>query len=220
MSYPGGKGNVYQKIINIMPPHDVYIETHLGGGSVFQNKRPAGLNFGVEIDPAVVSLWEKKKTPGLQVRHGDAVEFLRSYFPYCGRELVYCDPPYVMDTRRSGKLYDYEYTDDQHRELLKTVKALKCYVIVSGYWSEMYAATLKSWNHFSFEAMTRGGKMATEHVWFNYDEPVELHDYRYLGDNFRERQRINRKKARWTARLQKMPVLEKRALLSAIKETI
>ena len=31
MNYPGGKGGVYQRLINLMPPHEVYIETHLGG---------------------------------------------------------------------------------------------------------------------------------------------------------------------------------------------
>ena len=36
MTYPGGKGGngFYQKIINLIPPHDVYIETHLGGGAI------------------------------------------------------------------------------------------------------------------------------------------------------------------------------------------
>jgi DNA adenine methylase len=45
---------------------------------------------------------------------------------------------------------------------------------------------------------------------------VGLHDYRYLGDDFRERERIKRKTKRWTAKLQSMPILERQALLSAI----
>ena len=33
-AYPGGKSGsgVYQKLINLMPPHDVHIEPFLGGG--------------------------------------------------------------------------------------------------------------------------------------------------------------------------------------------
>ena len=46
---------------------------------------------------------------------------------------------------------------------------------------------------------------------------VALHDYRYLGEGFRERERIKRKKTRWVKRLDRMPMLEKRALLSAIE---
>lgn len=68
------------------------------------------------------------------------------------------------------------------------------------------------------EAMTRGGRLATEWLWFNYQKPHALHDYRYLGEDFRERERIKRKKQRWVKRLKMMPHLERYALLSAIRE--
>ena len=91
-------------------------------------------------------------------------------------------------------------------------------VMISGYYSQMYASALKSWNAISYEAMTRGGP-AVEWLWFNFPAPVALHDYRYLGANFRERERIKRQKARWTARLLRMPPLQRQALLAAIAET-
>ena len=47
--YPGGKGSVFQKIINLIPPHHTYIESHVGGGSVLDAKRPATLNIGVDL---------------------------------------------------------------------------------------------------------------------------------------------------------------------------
>jgi hypothetical protein len=52
----------------------------------------------------------------------------------------------------------------------------------------------------------------------NYKAPVELHDYRYLGNNFRERERIKRIKTRWLARLDQMDDLERYAMLSTIAE--
>jgi DNA adenine methylase len=58
--------------------------------------------------------------------------------------------------------------------------------------------------------------MADELLWCNFPEPVELHDYRYLGRDFRERERIARRRRRWLARLAKMPVLERQALVSAL----
>jgi DNA adenine methylase len=67
--------------------------------------------------------------------------------------------------------------------------------------------------------MTRGGKPATEYLWMNYPEPVRLHDYRYLGRNFRERQDFKRLRERWLRRLENMPTLKRQALLSAIDET-
>jgi DNA adenine methylase len=39
-----------------------------------------------------------------------------------------------------------------------------------------------------------------------------------LGDNYRERERIKRKKMRWVNRLRKMDLLERRAILAAIDE--
>jgi site-specific DNA-adenine methylase len=57
MVYPGGKNGagVYQTIINLMPPHDVYIEPFLGGGAIMRQKRPALLNIGVDLDPGAIA---------------------------------------------------------------------------------------------------------------------------------------------------------------------
>ncbi len=54
MNYPGGKGGVYQRLINLMPPREVYIETHLGGGAIIRNKKSAKKNIGIEIDPNTI----------------------------------------------------------------------------------------------------------------------------------------------------------------------
>ena len=66
--------------------------------------------------------------------------------------------------------------------------------------------------------MTRGGTRATEWLWFNFQPPQTLHDYRYLGRNFRERERIKRRVQRWKIRLLKLPTLERHALLTALEE--
>jgi hypothetical protein len=133
--------------------------------------------------------------------------------------LVYCDPPYLMSTRGGRRLYRHEMPDVHHRRLLRCCRRLKCMVMISGYWSRMYADALAGWSSVQFESMTRGGHTATEWLWFNFPAPVELHDYQYLGDNFRQRERIKRKKRRWTARLERMPALERQALFAAILET-
>jgi hypothetical protein len=78
------------------------------------------------------------------------------------------------------------------------------------------APRLEGWRTHTFQAMTRRGP-ATEWLWTNYPEPTALHDYRFLGDNYRERERIKRKIGRWTARLWGMDLLERRALLAALQ---
>lgn len=112
----------------------------------------------------------------------------------------------------------YEMDDAQHAALLDLLHTLPCRVMLSGYWSALYAERLKDWHSVTFQVMTRGGRVVTEWLWCNFPEPVALHDYRYLGENFRERERIKRKRQRWTQRLDTMPLLERRALLTAIGE--
>jgi hypothetical protein len=54
--YRGGKAGagVWQKLINLMPPHTMYIEAFLGHGAVLRHKRPALLNIGLDLDPQAV----------------------------------------------------------------------------------------------------------------------------------------------------------------------
>lgn len=146
------------------------------------------------------------------------------------RVVVYCDPPYLFSTRRSQRRrYMWEASDQAnqgkdeawHRRLLKLLNALPCPVLLSGYDSELYRNTLKApkWRVISYKAPIRGGNVATEFLWCNFPKPHELHDYRYLGTNRRERERIKRKQQRWVAKLKAMPDLERYAILGAIQET-
>lgn len=180
-----------------------------------RNKGVARSNIGIEIDVAVIEMWTKQQPIGFELVHDDAVNYLRMYH-FTGKELVYCDPPYLRETRKKReRLYKYDYSREQHRELLEVLKSLSCMVMISGYESSLYKEWLKGWHTHSFQAACHHG-VATEWVWMNYSSPEELHDYRYLGNTFRERERIKRKTERWVARLQSMAVLERQALLSAM----
>lgn len=240
--YPGGKGNCYQQIINQMPPHAVYIEPFLGAGSVMRFKRPAERNIGIErnfgVLQATVSGIVKNNggavssattMPALIAANGeaseqflficaDALKFLQPY-PFTGDEFIYLDPPYLMQTRRSQRaLYAYEFaTEEQHHELLTLLLTLPCHIAISGYWSQLYDDLLTGWRSISFEVVTRGGTMATEYLWLNYPKPGALHDYAFLGDDYRQRERIKRKARRWVNRFQGLPNLERQAVLSELK---
>lgn len=226
MSYPGGKGNSYQKIINLIPPHTVYIEPFAGGASVALNKRPASQNILLDRDyraiKTVLEAITKNSDDGSETWYcvqADALKFLQGY-RIRGNEFIYCDPPYLLSTRSQQRpIYNHEFAlEAEHHKLLCLLKRLNCYVMVSGYWSELYACELSDWSVTSFETVTRGGTMATEYLWFNYPEPEQLHDYSFLGDNFRERERIKRKIKRWANRLKRLPTLERQAILSALSE--
>jgi hypothetical protein len=34
-------------IISLMPPHETYIETHLGGGAIMRRRAAAAINIGI-----------------------------------------------------------------------------------------------------------------------------------------------------------------------------
>ena len=110
MNFAGGKGGTYQKYINLMPPHEVYIESHIGGGAIMRYKKKAKRNIGVEIDPEVIEMWNSKNQIDFELIHGDAITFIKKY-PFTGKELIYCDPPYLRETRkRYYPIYKYEYS--------------------------------------------------------------------------------------------------------------
>ena len=78
----------------------------------------------------------------VQIDHLDWRKCLDRYDdPDC---LFYLDPPYVPDTRRSGG-YRHELTEDDHRELVDRVLALKGVAIISGY------------SHPAYEPLVAGG---------------------------------------------------------------
>lgn len=217
MRYPGGKGKCYQRLINLMPPHQTYIETHLGAGAVLRHKKSAARNIGVDVDPAVHEAWVDHQVESLELIQSDALSYLSS-FSFDGSELIYADPPYVTETRRRAKIYRFEYDVGQHEQLLSTLNSVPCKVMISGYDSVLYNDTLQGWRKVTFMAKTHTD-VREECVWMNYAAPKELHDSRFLGDTFRERQTIARRQSRLRNRVIEMDPVERSDFLHWITQT-
>jgi len=218
MKYPGGKGKTYQHIINTMPPHQVYIETHLGGGAVMRNKLPAHRNIGIEKDRAVFASWaDTKHDFSLELICGDAETFLSSY-SFAGNELVYADPPYHPDTRCRRRVYRHDYDISDHEKLLKILKNLPCMVIVSGYQNPLYQDALAGWQTKTFSAKSHTS-VREEMLWFNFAPPKQLHDVRYLGSDFRQRESTKRRVERIQQKMREMDAVERAAITQWLNET-
>lgn len=213
MRYPGGKGKCYQRLINLMPPHETYIEAFLGGGAVLRHKRPSRQSIGIDVDQNVIERWSTLPKPeaDVQLVQADAVNFLSS-FEYQGNELIYADPPYLPSTRKRPKVYRHDLTEADHRRLLGVLCALPCKVMLSGYASDLYDERLVSWSRFTFKAKAHDG-LREERVWTNYALPEALHDSRNLGDTFRDRQTIQRRRNRLHKRIERLSVVERAELL-------
>ncbi|MCP4377074.1 MAG: DNA adenine methylase [bacterium] len=212
-NYFGSKATsgLCQPIIALMPPHDTYIETHLGGGAIMRRKPPALRNIAIDLDPKPLAAFDHDGP--LEKVHGCAHRFL-SAFDYLGRELVYCDPPYLHHTRSSGRRYRFDYERSDHVELLELLKRLPCSVMLSGYPSGLYDELLPHWRTVELQVMNQGG-VRTEKLWFNFT-PDRVHWPRYAGKNFTDRQRIKRKAQSWGKRYRALPSAERLAVLSAM----
>lgn len=216
MRYPGGKGRCFQHLISLMPPHRVYIETHLGGGAVLRHKRPSQVSIGVDRDPAAIEAWDREAFPDVELHVADAVAFLQRY-PFVGDELVYCDPPYLTETRRKAKLYRYEYSQEQHEALISALRRLPCAVILSGYPSDLYDTLLSDWETVTFPGDSHVGPRL-EAAWFNFEPPNRLHDYGHVGATFRERERIRRRRGGLMRRIAGLAPVERNALFANLAE--
>ena len=224
------QSGVWQRIVSLIPPHEVFIEPFLGSGAIMRKKSPASENIGRDLATPILTRTAAslaKVWPGARfdIRRGCGIEYLETY-PFTGREFVYADPPYVLSTR-SNKRYDHELTDADHSRLLRVLRSLPCAVMLSGYPSDLYRAcgfgpneTLFSWNCDVFQVMTRGHTWATECLWMNYARPAVLHDHSAVGNGWRDRQRIARKRRRWVARLEKLPDLERSTLFAALVDVV
>lgn len=212
-NYFGSKATsgLCQPIIALMPPHNTYIETHLGGGAIMRRKPPALRNIAIDFDPAPLARFECSYP--VEKVHGCAHQFLRE-FDFHGRELVYCDPPYLHHTRSSKRRYRFEYKEQDHVELLELLKSLPCSVILSGYPSALYDDLLGEWRTIELQVMNHAGAR-TEKLWFNFI-PDRVHWPSYAGRNFTHRQSIKRKAQSWGRRYQAMPAAERLAVLSSM----
>jgi hypothetical protein len=233
MKYPGGKGasGAYQQIINQIPPHRVYVEAFVGGGAVFERKAPAASSILLDLDPDVVGYWKWRcqqldqaslesvvQASSVHVENADATRWLAER-QWQGDEFVYLDPPYHPDSRTKQKIYRCEMDDAGHRALLDVLVRLPVPFALSGYRCALYddVSSSAGWRRIDYPCMTRRG-VRTESLWMNYAAPADLADFGYVGSGFRERERIKRKVARWLAKLDGLPAVERAALLSAMRD--
>lgn len=218
-TYPGGKNvnGTYHKIINLIPPHDVYIEPFLGGGAILRHKKPASITVGNDLDTGIYEAWKNFQMDGFEMRNVDALQLIASVVPDKFKGVfLYLDPPYPMETRSCSKdIYNCESTPNLHENLLDLIVKVNCNCMISTYPNDLYSEKLKDWQCYEYESMTRGG-VATELLYMNYPQPTELHDYQYLGDDCWDRQRIKRKIQRKIDTLSKLPILEQKAIIEGM----
>jgi DNA adenine methylase len=95
--------------------------------------------------------------------------------------LVYLDPPYVHETREKPNYYEFEWTNEQHEEMVDFLLGMKAKVILSGYDNRIYDRLLENgWKKISIgfypkrQRVKQKGEPSgyiEEFVWLNYEPP-------------------------------------------------
>lgn len=219
----GGKGGegVWQRIISEMPPHGHYVEAFTGTGVIAARKRPAVRTILIDSDKDAPGLALAATLPGATAIVGDALHHLREWrCSMTEQTLIYADPPYLGSVRSCDRAY-YRHEmrgEGAHVDLLWLLRSLPCRVIVSGYWSDLYGQLLSDWRTVQIPTVDRRGKPRVEWLWCNFHTPTELHDWRFYGEDFRERERIARKRRRIVQKLLRLPPVELAAVLAETGE--
>lgn len=229
----GGAG-VAERIVSELPAHRLYLEPFAGLAAVGRLKRPSTLDVFIEKDERTVRTLARLLRPVRIIEgaldplaavvegrspvlvRGDCLTLDPAKVP--AEAVVYCDPPYLGSTRRRDqRYYRHELRGElEHEAFLAWALALPARVLVSGYNSALYSARLGAWRRIDFGAGTRGGR-AVESLWCNFAPPLELHDTRFVGAGFRERERIRRKVKRWVRKFQALPLPERAAIREALE---
>lgn len=226
-NYFGGKSGagVYQSIINHIPPHRLFVIPFAGNCGAFKNMRQSEWVIINDLDNDVFEAWYHTGVTingGVTLFNNNALDLLdwiatdRQYSRWLKHTFIYLDPPY-LDSARKGQQQVYKCHfggPDQHIELLHRLLLLppEINVMISHYPCELYDSILQGWYTFDFQAKTQKG-MATERIYMNYQPGSELHDYSYIGEDFRERERHKRIMVNFFAKLDKMEPLLRNKIL-------
>ncbi len=105
---------------------------------------------------------------GVQIENRPAVEIIQK-FNY-ENVLIYCDPPYMLETR-NRKQYKCEMDETDHEELLELLLNHKGPVIISGYETELYNNMLAGWNKKETTTYSQVCSKKKEVLWMNYEPP-------------------------------------------------
>lgn len=230
-SYFGGKGGngTYQAIINHVPPLTAYYSLYLGNCGVTRRIKPAKVSFLNDIDPDVIKAWESLELPVNYCLHNlNAIDVLKglqdgrdielTFGVPASERFILLDPPYRMDSRKSkANIYKFEVDEKHHSDLASQIVAMIDHkIMLCHYPDPFYDEVLAGWHTYDYMSMTRNG-LVRDRIYYNYDLSNNLlHDYSYIGKNFRQREAWERKRLNFIKKLNELPELLRNSILSDI----
>ena len=98
-----------------------------------------------------------ERLQGVEIYLADALDILAEWRD-CPDAMIYLDPPYVPQARKTTGDYQHEMSVEQHVRMLELCQNAAAHIAISGYESELYAEMLAGWrNRVSGRHHQRGG---------------------------------------------------------------
>lgn len=156
------------------------IRAEMGFGSAGATKGRTGFRIDTKREYATAQhIWARfpdriaaigQRLAGVLIEQRPAIEVMQAHDT--PDTLHFVDPPYMHGTRNIGsnRYYRHEMTDDDHQQLLSTLKTLQGMVVLSGYPSQQYTEALPDWSSNTRShacAAGRGAGIRQECIWLN-----------------------------------------------------
>lgn len=120
------------------------------------------MNYPAQLEMIV------KRLGGVVIENRPAVHLIRQFDQ--ADALFYVDPPYVLSTRTDDRAdYEYEMTNDEHRELAEVLHTCRGMVVLSGYPSALYDELYGDWHQVIRSANADGAAKRLEVLWIRND---------------------------------------------------
>lgn len=120
----------------------------------------------IESLPLISSRLEK-----INIFNKTALEIIKAFND--PNVFIYCDPPYLADTRTSTTVYEYEMSTDDHIALAEALCQFQGKVMISGYPSALYKRIFSTWRNIRKKIVNHASQKSTktyktEVCWMNY----------------------------------------------------
>jgi DNA adenine methylase len=104
--------------------------------------------------------------------NGNALDALKTA-KWTSNDFLLLDPPFLPETRKSPKVYEYEMSRADHEEMLGLIKDSPAKIILLGYNSTLYNSLLNNWTRHDKLVTNNSGQTKTKSkrmnsLWINY----------------------------------------------------
>lgn len=143
------------------------------GWQSFGGISPNGKNMGwrrqtvkrwLDVKTAV-SQWTRR-LQGVYIDDMDAIDLIKQWDE--PDTLFYCDPPYLMETRKDERnIYKVEMSESDHEDFLQVITSISGMAIISGYESDLYRDALKDWTPATKTSQDLTSDPRDEWIWIS-----------------------------------------------------